>query len=465
MNEGNAPPASIPAEQALLGAVLMQPQAYYLVTDILDADCFAEPIHAKFWEMIQLRLDGGRTLDPVQLAISLGPDAEEKIPNTDLTAREYIARLAANATSIISAPDYAKTIRSLWKRRRLMALGQQIAYRAQGSDQESDVDELMEELDSEFSAIKFGEKTPGIMTMRSAVVEAIDMTARVYQGGAEPGIESRVPELAELLGPLMRGDLVTLLAASGNGKTALAAQIMTDAATPLDNRDPASSLMFSQEMLAVQIARRAIAAESGVPTWRQRKAAIDFADFDALTTAARKLELMPIYIDQTANQKISAIMRKARHMKKMYGISLVIVDHLLEVRAEHSKQSKFDVIENAARELKKLAKEESLIVLLLAQVTREAQKRDHWRVRDQDLFGGDVVKQSSDVMFSVSIPSVFIQQREPRPGSEDWFKWQSEMEEWHGKAEIGILKMRDGENGGRKIISWNGPRQTFGSAA
>jgi replicative DNA helicase len=180
--------------------------------------------------------------------------------------------------------------------------------------------------------------------------------------------------------------------------------------------------MFSQEMLAVQIARRAIAAESGVPTWRQRKASIDFADFDALTAAAKKLEAMPIYIDQTANQKVSQIVRKTRHMKKLYGISFVVVDHLLEIRAEHAKQSKFDVIENAARELKKLAKEENVTVLLLAQVTREAQKRDHWRVRDQDLFGGDVVKQSSDVMFSVSIPTVFIQQREPRPGTEDLFQ-------------------------------------------
>lgn len=441
----------------------MNSAAYFVVSGEIESDHFSEPLHAKFWDTITHRMDSGRTLDPVQLAISLGPEAEERIG--DITVREYIARLAISAVSVISAPDYARTIKGLWKRRRIIALAQQMSYRAGEGTEESDIEELMAEMDLEFSAVRFGDKTPGIVKMDEAIVSAIDMTARVYQGGHEPGIESRVPEIAELLGPLMPGDLVTLLAASGNGKTALAAQFMTDAAVPSGIREPVSSLMFSQEMLAMQIARRAIAAESGVPTWRQRKASIDLAEFDALTTAARKLEKMPIYIDQTANQKVSVIVRKARHMKKLYGITLVVVDHLLEIRAESQKQSKFDVIENAARELKKLAKEENLVVLLLAQVTREAQKRDHWRVRDQDLFGGDVVKQSSDIMFSVSIPTVFIQQREPRPGSEDYFKWLAEMEEWIGKAEIGVLKMRDGENGGRRMIGWNGPRQTFGSAA
>lgn len=463
MNEQPEPPASPEAEQALLGAILMNPDAYHVAADIIDEECFSEAIHQKLWTMMAAAIDGGRVLDPLTLIIALGPDAESEVAG--MKVREYVARIAAHAVSVISCADYAKTIRGLWKRRRLMALGQQITYRAQGGADEGDVEDLIEELDSEFSAIKFGQNISGIIPMAQAVTSSIEMTARVYQGGAEPGIESRIPEIAELLGPMMPGDMVTLIAASGNGKTAFAAQTMVDGALPIDGRKPASSLFFSQEMLAVQIARRAIAAESGIPTWRQRKAAIDFAEFDQLTTAARKLEALPIYIDQTANQKISAILRKARRMRKMYGISLVIVDHLLEIRAEHSKQSKFDVIENAARELKKLAKEENLSVLLLAQVTREAQKRDHWRVRDQDLFGGDSVKQCSDVMFSISIPCAFIQQREPRPGTEDFVKWLQEMEQWHGKAEIGVLKMRDGENGGRKIISWDGGRQSFGSAA
>jgi replicative DNA helicase len=231
-------PQSVEAEQALLGAVLMNTAAFYLAAEHVDAECFAEPLHAKFWEMIQFRIDSGRTLDPVQFAISLGPDAEERIG--DITVREYVARLAVNAVSVISASDYAKTIRELWKRRRLIGLAHQINYRAWEIAAESNVDELMEELDVEFSSLRFGTKAPGVVKMSEAVTSAIEMTARVYQGGAEPGIESRVPEIARLLGPLMPGDLVTLLAASGNGKTAMAGQLLTDAAAPLDGRESQS---------------------------------------------------------------------------------------------------------------------------------------------------------------------------------------------------------------------------------
>lgn len=455
-------PISVDAEQALLGAVLMNSDAYYLASEIIDVECFAVDLHAKLWEMIQHRMDSGRKVDPVQLIVSMGPDAEERIE--DITVREYIVRLATHATSVVGAPDYALTLRDLWKRRRVISLAQQMEHRCNGGFDGTPVEDLLEEMDLEFSSIRFGNKAPGIVKMDEAVTSAINLTAKVYQGGFEPGIESRVEDIARMLGPLMPGDLVTCMAASGNGKTALAGQFMTDAALPVAPRTPVTSLMFSQEMLAVQIARRAIAAESGISTGRQRKAQIDVADFDTLTTAARKVETFPIYIDQTANQKVSTIVRKARHMKKLYGIGFVVVDHLLEIRAEHPRDSKFDTIENAALALKTLAKEENLTVLLLAQLTREGQKREHWRVRSQDLFGGDSVKQRSDVMFSVSIPTTFIAEREPVPGTEEHFKWQDEMEKWHGKAEVSVLKARDGAPGGRVTVGWDGVRQTFSNA-
>lgn len=461
MSDDFAPPVSIEAEQALLGAVLMNPNAFYAVADHAEAECFSEPLHAKLWEIITFRMESGRVpYDPVTLPISLGPDAESMIG--EITVRQYIARLASSAVSIISAPDYAKTIRALWKRRRLMALGQQIAYRAQGGDEDGDVDELIEEADTELHGIRFGTKSPGIVRIDEAVCNAIDLTARAYQQGKELGIDSSVPDIASLLGPLMAGDLITLLAQSGNGKTAVAAQYIMDAVRPPEsNREPAPSLMFSQEMMAVQIARRAIAYESGIATWKQRQGSIDVSEFDMLITAARGFKDLPIYIDQTANQKVSAIVRKARQMKKLYGIKFVVVDHLLEIRAEHAKQTEFDVIANAALELKTLAKEQDVTVLLLAQCTRESQKRDHWGVRTQDLYGGERVRQRSDIMFSLAIPGVWMRDREPKMGSEEHFKWQAQMEQWHGKAEIGVLKMRDGENGGKRLVAFDGARMRF----
>lgn len=461
MTEGIDPPASVEAEQSLLGAVLMNNAAFSLAADHVEAEHFSESIHQMLWGLIAGFIDSGRNVDPVTLVIALGPDGEEQFAG--ITVRQYVAKLAVSAVSIISAADYAKTIRSLWKRRRIMALGQQMSYRAQGGVDECDVEDLIEDLDTELTGIRFGSKNPGIVRIDEAVVTAIDQTARAYQGGRELGIESSVADIASLLGPLMAGDLITLLAASENGKTALAAQYIMDAAWPPEgsNRAPAPALMFSQEMMAVQIARRAIAYESGIATWKQRRGAVDVAEFDGIIAAAGRLKDLPIYIDQTANQKVSTIVRKARQMKKMYGIAFVVVDHLLEIRAEHPRQSEFDVIANAALELKTLAKEQDLTVLLLAQCTREAQKRDHWGVRSQDLYGGERVRQRSDIMFSIAIPTVWIADREPRVGTEEHFKWQEQMQKWHGKAEVGILKMRDGERGGRCTVAFDGARMRF----
>lgn len=450
-------PHNVECEQSLLGSVLMNNAAYDFAAEHVTADSFYEPLHGRIWEICGTLIGAGKSATPITLKTFLSPD----IGISGMSAAQYLARLAAEAVSVNYAADYAKTVGALHKRRQIIEIAERMAHEAR-CEPDTLPEEILDTADTELTAIRYGHQPPEVLTMASAVTQAVDMTARVYQGGADIGIQSGVQEISELLGSFMPGDLITLLAASGNGKTALAAQIMTDAAVPRTGT-PAASLMFSQEMLAVQIARRAIAAESGVSTGRQRKAQIDFADFDALTAAARKLELMPIYIDQTANQKVSQICRKARHMKKLYGISLVVVDHLLEIRPEHPRWSKFDTIENAARELKRLAKEESLTVLLLAQATREGQKRDHWRLRDQDLFGGDTVKQCSDIMFSITIPLVWLQGREPRPGSDEHFKWQAEAEQWFGKAEISVLKMRDGENGGRRELAWDGVRQTFGS--
>lgn len=444
-------------ERNFLGCLLRSSPLEVLgLADVVTAEMITGLVHRKIYEAILFLADGGRGINDKTLKAFLPVEDDEGAPY-----EAHVSVLRVNGEDAGSAYDYAEDIRSEWKKRQFIKFTEGWSKRAANASDEATIDDLADQMDTGLRFLRYGEKPIEIITMAQAVTTAIDQTAKVYEGGAELGITSRIPDVAHILGPFMPGDMLTLLAASANGKTALAGQFMADAALPYEKREPVSSLMFSQEMLAVQIARRAIAAESGISTQRQRRASIDAADFDQLVTAARKLSAMPIYIDQTANQKVSQIVRKARHMKKLYGISFVIVDHLLEIRAEHPRDSKFDTIEHAALALKTLAKEENLVVLLLAQLTREGQKRDNWRVRSQDLFGGDAVKQRSDIMFSVAIPTTFIGEREPMMGTKEHFEWQDEMQKWHGKAEISALKMRDGENGGRVTVKWDGPRQTF----
>lgn len=459
-------PASVEAEQALLGAVLLQNDAYFLAAEFIDADCFSEPLHAHFWEMIQLRMDAGRKVDPVQLSISLGPDAEEKIG--DITVREYVARLVVNATSIVSAPDYAKTIHDLWKRRRLIAVAQQISHRANGGYDGSEVDDLFDEFDVELTGIRYGQNVTGVRWLKDAADDALRQTAENYQsqGKCKIGIETGISEIDAMIAPIMGGDLVTIVAPSGHGKTSLAAQILCAAsAASLDVNQGRPSFFVSQEMGAAQIARRVMASWTGISTRKQRAGSIDVSDWEQLEGAARNTATVRVLFDESGRQTFSRIARKARAMKRLYGIGAMAVDHLRLIKPEHSKMGAIETIEHAAMGFKDLAKELNIAVFQLAQLSREGQKgATHWRFTDQALWGGDMIKQASDVMLGVVIPYKWLGQRQPDPNDQkDFDAWVRDRERWKNKAEIGRLKVRDDEDGDWTEIDFDGPRMLFGS--
>ena len=460
-------PVSIDAEQALLGAVLMNPDAFYLVSEEIDADCFSEPLHVKFWEMIAARMDGGRTLDPVTLAISLGPDAENLIDG-HITVREYIARLAVNAVSIISAPDYARTIREMWKRRRLIGLSEQLAHRCNGGF-EGDIESLIDEFDSELTSIRYGQNIAGVKWLKDAAHEALEQTALNYEAKDKIriGLETGIKDIDELIGPMMAGDLITIVAPSGHGKTSIAAQILCAAsAASLDSSQGRPSFFVSQEMGAAQIARRVMASWTGVSTRKQRAGSIDVAEYEQLESASRSAAQVKILFDESGRQTFSRIARKTRAMKKLYGIGAMAVDHLRLIKPEHSKMGSIETIEHAAMGFKDLAKELDIVVFQLAQLSREGQKTaTNWRFTDQALWGGDMIKQASDVMLGVVIPQKWLRQRQPDPSDQkDFDKWVRQMDEWKGRAEIGTLKVRDGDDGDWRAVPFSGERMLFGSA-
>lgn len=462
------PPCSVEAEQALLGAILMQPTAYFLASEHVDEECFYETIHAKLWSMMAGIIDGGRVLDPITLIVALGPDSESDVAGMKL--REYVARIAASATSVISAPDYAKTIRSLWKRRRLMALGQQIAYRAQGGVDEGDVDELLDDVDGELTGIRFGQNIAGITWLKDAANEALRQTAENYEARdrIKIGLETGIKELDEMIGPMMGGELITIAAPSGHGKTAIAAQILCAASTAsLDSNHGHPAFFVSLEMRAAQIARRVMASWTGVSTRKQRSGSIDISEYEALENAVRATMQVKILFDESGQQTFTKIARKARAMKKLYGIGSMVVDHLRLIRPESSRMGAIETVEHAALGFKDLAKELDIVIFQLAQLSTGEQKRlTTWRFTDQAVWSGDFVKQMSDVMLAVTIPCKWLRQRQPDPEDQkDFDRWNRQMDEWRGRADIGALKIRDGEDGDWTGLDFDGNRMLFGSAA
>lgn len=458
-------PISVPTEQALLGAVMLSPDAYFSTASILDADCFAESLHASLWTKIADMIEGGRKADPVSIIAGLGKDATSKVG--DITLQEYVVRLAANAITTIMAPQYATTIRDLYQRRRLIAFGQSLAYDAAGGLEEIDIETLIGEADAELAAIQFGRQTDGVKWLHEAAQQALTQTEENYQARdkIKVGLETGIEELDQMIGPMMGGDLITLAAPSGHGKTALVTQILCAAAQQsLDANRGRPAFFVSQEMQAAQIARRVIASWTGISTRKQRAGEIDISQHDALVDAAKATAGIRILFDESGAQKASAIARKARAMKRLHNIGVMAIDHLLLLKPEHPRDSQVQTIERAVVIFKSLAKELDIVVFQLAQLTRESQKGTSWRFTDQALFGGDAIKQNSDVMLALTIPIKWLRQRKPDDmTSKEGIAWLTQYDKWVGKGEIGTLKVRDGDDGDWSAIDFEGSRMIFGS--
>lgn len=458
-------PVSIEAEQYLLGAVLLNNDVFFTVAELVDPEIFSEGLHGELWTMIAERIGRGERVTPVTLNALLGKDTAVQFA-PDMTVGKYVARLAAEgATSTLLAPDYAKMLRDLYARRRLLALAHDLRIQAMGGVDGQPIEAVMDEADQELAAIRFGKQVDGVLTLEQALTGAIDHTAKVYQNEAAVGLGTGIEAVDRMIGPMMPGNLITLLGASGHGKTALLGQILQHNASPsLDaHQGGKRSLFFSMEMEGVEIARRAIAAHTGISTQKQTTADILPAEYEFLADGARKLAPLPILIDQTPGQTVSKIVSKARAIRRKHkDLALIAVDHLLEIRPENPKWSKIDTVEHAVRELKRLAKELQVVLLLLVQATREGQKRDHWRLRTSDIWGGDSIKQASDMVLAVSLPSTWLAEREPDPEDRKAYDaWVRKTEQWRGRAEIGAPKVRGGESGCWATIAFDGPRTIF----
>lgn len=456
-------PYSIEAEQALLGAVMLNADAWHQVSDIVEEHHFFEGLHQRIFSMIRDRLGQGQSIDLIPLLAALGPDAKASLGG-GMNVAQYLARIVSEATTVMMVGEYASTVRDLWTRREIVMLAKDLQHRAMGGMSDEGLESILDKADQDLAAIRFGKSVDGVVMLRDALDNSINLTSKAYEGKAEIGLSTGIATLDELLGPMMPGDLITLLAASGHGKSALASQILVNnAKASLDGHSGNKAGLFvSMEMEGSQISRRLIAAETGISTRKQRAGEVLPAEFEQMADAARRIAVQNIIIDESPRQTTARIVRKARAIKRRYGVSIIVVDHLLEIMPEHPRWSKVETVENAVREFKRLAKELQVVVIMLAQATREGQKRDHWRLRTSDIYGGDAVKQSSDMVLSLAIPSVWLKEREPDQEDVNAYnKWSKQHLAWTGKAEIGAPKVRDGESGGWRTVSFDGPRTLF----
>jgi replicative DNA helicase len=447
-------PHNIEAEQALLGAILVNNEALYRVTDFLLPDHFFEPIHQRVFELIASLVRAGKIATPITLKTFLG-----EMDLGGITASQYLARLAAEATTVINAQDYGRTIYELAIRRQLIGVGEELVNTAYDAPVDMPPREQIEEAERRlYELAEKGRYEGGFQKFDSALRLAIDMAAAAYQrAGGLSGISSGLRDLDQRMGGLQPSDLIVLAGRPAMGKTSLATNIAFNMAKAWrGERQPDGSLktvdggivaFFSLEMSADQLATRIVAEQSGISSYKIRQGRITEGDFARLTDVAAQIEKLPLYIDQTGGISIAQLVARARRLKRQKGLDVLFIDYLQLLSGSGKSQNRVQELTEITTSLKALAKELSVPIIALSQLSRQVESRDDKRPQLSDLRESGSIEQDADVVMFVYRDEYYLKGKEPRPGTEEHNKWIIEMEAAHGLAELIIGKQRHGPTG------------------
>jgi replicative DNA helicase len=448
-------PHNIEAEQALLGAILVNNDAFDRVSDFLRPEHFSEEMHRRIYDVAGQLIRAGKLASPITLKTFLG---EHDLGG--VTVPQYLARLAAEATTVINAENYGRTIHDLAVRRDLILIGEDIVNAAYDAPVAASPRDQIEEAERKlYSIAELGRYEGGFQRFSDALTIAVDMAAKAFErDGRLSGIATGLADLDRYMGGLQASDLVIVAGRPGMGKTALATNIAFNIAKAYEFRlKPDGSAettnggivgFFSLEMSAEQLATRVIAEQAAVASYKIRRGDITEPEFHRLAEAAREMQSIPFYIDQTGGLSIAQLTARARRLKRQRGLDVLVIDYLQLLGGSKSRSdSRVQEVTEITTGLKALAKELNVPVIALSQLSRQVESRDDKRPQLSDLRESGSIEQDADVVMFVFREEYYLKNKQPREGTEEFVTWQAAMEKAYGKAEIIIGKQRHGPTG------------------
>jgi replicative DNA helicase len=450
-------PQNVEAEQALLGAILVNNEAFYRVSDFLEPQHFFEPVHRAIFEVAAQIIRANKVATPVTIKTFLPAD----LAIGDINLATYLARLAAEATTIINAEDYGRTVYDLALRRALIGIGEDMVNTAYDATVEQTPGAQIEDAEKRlFDLAEKGNYNTGFQSFETALLSAIDLASAAYKrDGHLSGLATGLDDLDRLMGGLQSSDLIIVAGRPGMGKSALATNVGFNIAKAwrgelqpdgaMKTVDGGIVGLFSLEMSAEQLATRIIAEQSGVSSANIRRGRIDESDFARIVEASREMQRIPFYIDQTGGLTIAQLAARARRLKRQRGLDLLIVDYiqLLAGTTRRSSENRVQEVTEITTTLKALAKELQVPILALSQLSRQVESREDKRPQLSDLRESGSIEQDADVVLFIFREEYYLKNTEPRPGTPEYYTWQEEMSKVHGVAEVIIGKQRHGPTG------------------
>ncbi|MAY61942.1 MAG: replicative DNA helicase [Rhizobiales bacterium] len=458
-------PANIEAEQALLGAILVNNDAFYRVSDFLKPAHFQEPVHRKIFEVAGDIIRMGKTANPVTIKTFLPADG--KIG--DLTMSQYLARLAAEAVNIINTEDYGRAIYDLALRRSLIGIGEDMVNIAFDAPLDMPPQTQIEDAERRlFELAETGRYDGGFQSFNDAVALAVDMAGAAYQrDGHLSGVSTGISSLDARMGGLQPSDLIILAGRPGMGKTSLATNIAFNIAAAYEPEVQADGSMkaknggivgfYSLEMSSEQLATRIISEQTEISSSKIRRGEISEADFEKLVGCSQMMQKIPLYIDQTGGISIAQLSARARRLKRQRGLDLLVIDYVqLMTGSGKASDNRVQEITQITTGLKALGKELGVPIIALSQLSRQVESRDDKRPQLSDLRESGSIEQDADVVLFVYRDEYYVKNSEPRRTAEEiaadvktpeYIAWEEKMNKARGTADVIIAKQRHGPTG------------------
>ncbi|PDH19002.1 MAG: replicative DNA helicase [Pelagibacterales bacterium MED-G41] len=438
-------PNNIEAEQAVIGSILVSNEIFDEINTIVSSNNFYDPMHQKIFGSIESLIYKGMLANPITLKNYFQDDKDE------LNVPEYLVKITKFSTSTRQATEYSKIIYDMFVRRELIKISEQTIDTAKLNDLDTNGQKIIERSERLlFDLAEKGSFNSSLIKFDEAMKQTIEMASAAYKNEEGiVGVPTGLRDLDDRLGGLHQSDLIIIAGRPSMGKTALATNIAFNAAQKLQDSGKKSSIaFFSLEMSSEQLSTRILAEQSRIKSNDIRRGRISDDQFDKFIETSKNISELPLYIDETPAISIAAMSNRARRIKRLFGLEMIVVDYIQLMKGTfNNKDGRVQEISEITQGLKAIAKELSIPVVALSQLSRAVEQRDDKKPMLSDLRESGSIEQDADVVMFVYRESYYLKAKEPRPATVEHAEWQVKMNEVSHLAELIIGKQRHGPTG------------------
>jgi len=438
-------PNNIEAEQAVIGSILVSNDIFDEISTIISSINFHDPMHQKIFEAIESLVYKGMLANPITLKNYFEDEKD------DLNVPEYLVKITKFSTSVRQAIEYSKIIYDMFVRRELIKISEQTIDSAKLNELDTNGQTIIENSERLlFDLAEKGSFNSSLVKFDEAMKQTIEMASAAYKNEEGiVGVPTGLRDLDDKLGGLHQSDLIIIAGRPSMGKTSLATNIAFNAAQKLQDSGKKSSIaFFSLEMSSEQLSTRIISEQARISSNDIRRGRISDEQFDKFLETSKNISELPLYIDETPAISIAAMSNRARRIKRLFGLDMVVVDYIQLMRGTtFNKDGRVQEISQITQGLKAIAKELGVPVLALSQLSRQVEQRDDHKPQLSDLRESGSIEQDADVVMFVYREGYYLSRKEPREATVEHAEWQAKMNEVAHLAQIIIGKQRHGPIG------------------